>query len=227
MRIQTNKRDTDIFDEKIEILEYLPIPVFIVELNPIEGFLSGKVIKCNKAACDFIKYSETEIKRLGFRIFEKIIHPSDIYKYGLAVEHHLLPANEFSSETYKVKPKNGKKYIEIKNVSKIVQPVSTNGAIYFINTVFIIENKNDLQSSVKKSQRLSNKQNQLNSLSKRERQIANLIFAGNSDKEIAMELNLSPLTIKTHRTKIRKKLKLKNTAELIQLLLKESQKNKQ
>lgn len=57
-------------------------------------------------------------------------------------------------------------------------------------------------------------------LSDREKQILALVASGKTNKEISKEVNLSARTVETHRYKITKKLKLKNTAELIKYAIK-------
>jgi two-component system response regulator NreC len=52
-------------------------------------------------------------------------------------------------------------------------------------------------------------------LTERERQILQLVAAGNSKKEIAIRLNLSPSTVETHRAHVMRKLDLHNTAEIV------------
>ena len=52
-------------------------------------------------------------------------------------------------------------------------------------------------------------------LSKREKQVVKLIAKGFTDKEIGIKLYISPATAKTHRKKIIRKLKMKNTASLV------------
>lgn len=52
-------------------------------------------------------------------------------------------------------------------------------------------------------------------LTKREKQILQLIAAGKSTPVMAKELNLSPLTIETHRRNLLQKFGVKNVAELI------------
>lgn len=52
-------------------------------------------------------------------------------------------------------------------------------------------------------------------LSVREIEIINLIVQGKSNKEIALELELSSYTIETHRKNIYRKLNLQGTAELV------------
>lgn len=55
----------------------------------------------------------------------------------------------------------------------------------------------------------------LNILSKREKQIANLIAEGFTSIEIAEKLFLSDLTVNTHRRNLIQKLGLKNSAQLV------------
>lgn len=53
-------------------------------------------------------------------------------------------------------------------------------------------------------------------LSKREKEIVSLISSGLTSQEIADAINLSVLTINTHRRNILRKLNLKNTAMMVQ-----------
>jgi DNA-binding NarL/FixJ family response regulator len=64
---------------------------------------------------------------------------------------------------------------------------------------------------VKKSQ--SKENNTL--LSDREMEVLKLLAKGKTSKEIGVELNISPLTIKAHRRNMIKKLKVSNSTELI------------
>jgi len=60
----------------------------------------------------------------------------------------------------------------------------------------------------------------LNSLTKREIQIINLLKNGFSSKEIAASLQIAYSTVEAHRYNILKKLKLKNTATLVSFIYK-------
>jgi DNA-binding NarL/FixJ family response regulator len=58
----------------------------------------------------------------------------------------------------------------------------------------------------------------MNSLSRREIDIVKLLKEGLSSKEIAIELDISLKTVEVHRYNILKKLKLKNTAALVNFI---------
>jgi DNA-binding NarL/FixJ family response regulator len=58
----------------------------------------------------------------------------------------------------------------------------------------------------------------MNTLSRRELDIVNLIKEGLSSKEIAVKLDISLKTVEVHRYNILKKLKLKNTAALVNFI---------
>jgi DNA-binding NarL/FixJ family response regulator len=58
----------------------------------------------------------------------------------------------------------------------------------------------------------------MNKLSRREIDIVNLIKKGLSSKEIALQLNISLKTVEVHRYNILKKLKLKNSAALVNFI---------
>lgn len=58
----------------------------------------------------------------------------------------------------------------------------------------------------------------VNALTEREIQIINLIKEGHSSKEIASTLNISLKTVEVHRHNVLKKLKLKNSASLVNFI---------
>lgn len=63
-----------------------------------------------------------------------------------------------------------------------------------------------------------NAEGDMNNLSRREIDIIKLIKEGNSSKEIALKLDISLKTVEVHRYNILKKLRLKNTAALVNFI---------
>jgi two-component system nitrate/nitrite response regulator NarL len=58
----------------------------------------------------------------------------------------------------------------------------------------------------------------LANLTRREEQILRLVAAGNSNKEVARQIDLQEKTIKHHMTRILQKLKVRNRTEAAMLL---------
>lgn len=56
-------------------------------------------------------------------------------------------------------------------------------------------------------------------LTKREQEILDLIWAGYKNKEIAMRLRISVKTVEAHRANMMKKLHVSNTAQLLKTAL--------
>jgi DNA-binding CsgD family transcriptional regulator len=56
-------------------------------------------------------------------------------------------------------------------------------------------------------------------LTARERDVLEQIIGGASSKEAGQRLGISQRTVETHRAKILEKLRVRNTAELIRLVL--------
>ena len=83
------------------------------------------------------------------------------------------------------------------------------GEIVFSNEVKLIISKPEISDFRK-----------LPTLTRREKEILNLIIKGKNSQEIADELFLSFLTIQTHRRNIMTKLEVKNIAELINIVQK-------
>jgi FixJ family two-component response regulator len=56
-------------------------------------------------------------------------------------------------------------------------------------------------------------------LTRREREVLQLITNGQSNKEAGRELGISPRTIEVHRARVMEKLGAKNTADLMRIVL--------
>jgi len=60
----------------------------------------------------------------------------------------------------------------------------------------------------------------INLLTKREREVLQLVAEGRTNKEVATKLNLSVYTVDSHRGKIMEKLNLHSTGELVRFAIK-------
>jgi len=123
------------------------------------------------------------------------------YNIGLVDDHLLfaegigLNLNQFNGDAYVLKI-SGKQILEdaFKHLMKNQFYVDPN----------IVMNNTKTDSNIQKIK-----------LTKREIEIVRLIVAGKTTKDIALELYLSELTIKTHRKNISEKMDSKGLADLI------------
>jgi len=88
----------------------------------------------------------------------------------------------------------------------------SNGGKYFSGDVSSIL-LNNIKGNIPTQNPDNNLHNNFN-LSKREMQVLSIILEGKSNKEIAVELNVSRRTAEVHRYNLMKKLKVKNLIEL-------------
>ncbi|MGM9454997.1 response regulator transcription factor [Legionella bozemanae] len=65
----------------------------------------------------------------------------------------------------------------------------------------------------------SNFHERMNSLTKREKQVMNLVVEGKLNKQIAYDLNISISTVEVHRANVMRKMETKSLAELIKINL--------
>jgi DNA-binding NarL/FixJ family response regulator len=98
------------------------------------------------------------------------------------------------------------------NISKAIVEIRS-GQKYFSENIqkFILSNYN----------KISEPRNIIKQLTKREGEVAELVVTGLSTLEIAKKLYISNHTVQFHRSNILKKLNLKNTVDLVKLMIEE------
>jgi PAS domain S-box-containing protein len=198
-----------------EMINHLPVLVYGLEYDPKLGPQSGRIKYANTSLTNFIGYSEEEIVSMGFDFYRAVIHPDDLYKTSKTIAILLSSDKKEHTEYYRAKAKNSEKYEIMKGILKIVSTVTDEGPIEFVATTLFATAEEILQYYLT----IDLVDELFDTLSKREKDIALLITKGKIDKEIANELSISTLTVKTHRSNIRKKLNVRNTAEMVTYLL--------
>lgn len=94
----------------------------------------------------------------------------------------------------------------------IEKPVQTHDLIAGIEKCFALE-KQRLEADASNNQR----DNLLDALTERERQVALLAAQGNSNRQVGDRLGISHRTVEVHKARIMSKLGIRSTAELIRL----------
>jgi PAS domain S-box-containing protein len=198
-----------------EMINHLPFFIYGIEFDPTLGIQAGYITYANTALTKYIGYTENEIISMGFNFCCEIIHPDDLQKAQQSIATLLSSGAEEHTCYCRVRSRGTGKYEIMKKIVKIVSPVANGGSIQFIATMLLATSEEVIQFYL--NLKLDN--DLFDSLSRREKEIAILITEGKNDNEIADRLFISGLTVKTHRTNIRKKLKVKNTAEMTTYLV--------
>lgn len=174
----------------------------------------------NRCAQKFIGYSQAEIDELGFSFFKKVLHPDDL---------EIITTNKVQEITntqspeiiytflQRLKPKGINKYIWV--YGRGIQIEAYEGGFpktllsSFIEITDQMHTNNQLVIALNEINKFKNEL-QCQSLTKREKEVLQLIANGLTDHEIGKKFFISFATAKTHRNNIIKKLGLKNTAAL-------------
>jgi len=207
--------------EKIEfyesILNKLPAIVYINEIERGGDISTLKCIWSNKWALDFIGYPQETITKMGYDFVKKVIHPDDIQLAPQSLEIEQAKEEEVFFALSRQKPKNKDDYQWIYSRTLFSSKYPDGSPKQSLNVGFELHNElhspNQLVNLLQEINCLKHAL-KLKSLTRRENEIIKLIAKGLTDKVIATALRISVATAKTHRNKIIKKLKLKNSAAL-------------
>lgn len=213
--IQSIIMDSPYFTIPDDILNYIPMYFTIFEFDPSKGYSTGRIVRCNKEASDIVGYTEDEMKGMGFSFFEQAIHPEDIKHYNEAINSLLNSEEKEYINFLRVKPKRSNHYISFKCCCRILLPIELHKPLHFICSFFPKKLEEEYADIPNDS---IGKNSFIERFSSREKEIADLLIKGRTDKQIAEHLNISHLTVKTHRFNIKKKCNAHSTPELIHFL---------
>jgi len=143
----------------------------------------------------------------GIELTEKIVS-SD-------VSTHILILSMYNDEAYILRSVEAgvmgylPKDAEYGEIIKAIRSIDRGEMYYNADVTRIITN------SLVRSNLIKRELDKLGQLTKREKEVLKNIVNGNSNKIIAEKLFISTRTVDTHRTNIMKKLRAKNTADLV------------
>jgi len=199
------------------VIDSLPALINVNQADNIYDPSSSFNLWSNKQVIDFTGYSREEIDSLGFRFFTETMHPDDMEVISAGLDKFHSDNSPIYGGFIRIRPKSGDYQWFIGSMS--ILELKDNKPWRIIAVVQNMEQMNDTRNQIiqliKENLQLKS-QLRIHSLSKREKQIVRLIAKGNTDKEIAGILSISPSTAKTHRHNIIQKLQMKNKAALAQ-----------
>lgn len=216
-----NKLDFKSVEEELEflkkVLDSIPSIININQIDDLSDPAQSANIWSNRQLLDFMGYTREEIDDMGFKFFRETMHPDDIELITSALEKFRGSTASIHGGMMRLKPKNGSYHWFVGNMTIMEMK---NGKPWRV--IVNVQNLEDMQDTrnqivqlIRENLQLKN-QLRLRNLGNREVEIVKLIATGNTDKEIAVKLSISPATVKTHRHNIIQKLNLKNKAAIAQ-----------
>lgn len=200
-----------------KVLDSIPAIINVNQVDDRDDPSGNFNLWANRQLIDFIGYSREEISEMGFNFFQETMHPDDLELIAAALDKITSDNTPVHGGMMRLKPKNGDYQWFIGNMA--VMEMKDGKPWRVVVNVQNLEQMNDTRNQIiqliRENLQLKN-QLRFQNLSKREKQIVKLIAKGQTDKEIAKNLSISPATVKTHRHNIIQKLQLKNKAAIAQ-----------
>jgi DNA-binding CsgD family transcriptional regulator len=209
--------NTDI-ENLLKILEKLPAIAYTLRYEKPGDIESLTCEWSNKYAQQFIGLTQMSIEKRGFSFFKQTWHPDDLE----TAQNNLQlvskePDKSFFTFIHRMKPIEAKDYVWlyghciVQRKSKERIPESWLCVSFEIGTY--MNDHHQLSEALKEIGRQQH-HGQWQTLTKREKEVLSCISKGLTDKQISISLFISEATAKTHRNKILKKMKMKNSASL-------------
>lgn len=201
------------------ILGSLPVIIYINEFQECGNPLSCRNIWSNKVALEYLGCTQEEITALGYNFFVNYIHPDDLDLIPLTME--LMPtikSNPVFVGMSRIRTKYNPEYRWTYGFGSILETFPDESFKKMLFAVFVISDEIHCQKQFQLLlQEISLLKNtiRLTVLSKREREILELITKGKSDSTIAKELFISVKTVKKHHNNILVKLGIHKSTELV------------
>lgn len=201
------------------IVNAVPAIMYINELERPGDTTSIRNIWSNSRVLEILGRTQEEVTALGNRFFEDAIHPDDLEIAPTTVK----AVYNFIEETilvfiYRVKKPETDDYGWFYCQGRVIESFEDGSPKQLLTVGLEITDSMHTQPQLNTLLKEINQLKfslKLSQLTKREKEILQLITLGKTDKSIAEKLFISVLTAKKHRSNLIHKIGVKNTAELI------------
>ena len=189
--------------------------ITVNQIEDLDDATGNIVIWSNQKFHDYSDHTAEEIKAKGFEFFVETIHPDDMELIAASLKKIGQGNHEPYGGMLRIRSKHGdyRWFMGYMSGMEMKNDLPWRYIVMVINIENLQDSHNQIVQLIRENLQLKH-QLQLQSLGKREVEIIRLIAKGNTDKQIAALLSISPATVKTHRHNIIQKLQLKNKAEI-------------
>lgn len=197
-----------------EVLEHLPAFVHILHVKTEE------IIWRNAEWSKLIpSHKDLNQKELA-QYLESCIHPDDFDLLAKSTQFFQCQKKNLFGGIIRVKFFEEKDWKWLIGLSRTIKRDTDNTPLYnlaiFMDFTKVTQSNDQLTQALREVLSKSH-QKTLKILTKREKEILQLLVKGHKNRQIAEELFISRHTVETHRKNLRLKLDVKNTPELISL----------
>jgi DNA-binding CsgD family transcriptional regulator len=195
-----------------KVIHEVPASIYLSDLE--KG-----VIWCNKTNEEALGYKLEEILQMGgMQYLAKVVHPEDQHIPSDSVSHYQHFSGAEFGGVFRARHKEKTEYKWFVGWAKAFAK-DASGEVKSLICVDVdlsprMDTENQVIAALKENLKLKN-QLLLKNLRKRELEVLTQLSKGLSTKAIAKNLNISVLTVQTHRRNIQKKLGSANIAEMV------------
>lgn len=174
---------------------------------------------------EYMGMQDINFSTLTMSFYKKVLHPDNGQVFQLGINHFFNHPYELFAMTYKVKlPKLGWRWLY--GVSKLLTKEEGGGALYTVTVLCDVETifESQLNNPDNPHKALLNDEEKMRYLllTKREKEVLDMIANEYSAKDIAEKLFISEHTIKSHRKSILRKLRIKTSVGMVKYALYQS-----
>jgi len=201
-----------------DILDKAPCFIYINEIGKIGDENTMRNVYLNKFTIETTGYSRDEADSLGSEYFRKVLHPDDFEVIDHSIEHlRSINDDNVYGGICRSKPR-GKEFIWQVGRTRVFKRNPDGSPLQFLNAAVALNDEfhshNQIIELLKENKRLLN-ENSILKLTRRERDVLRHLAGGKSAKKTAILLNISELTVISHRKNMLRKLGINNTASLV------------
>lgn len=203
--------------------DLLPASLMIQELD---GIIPVRCSYMNKWGCDYLETKVEEINELGDSYYDRYFVKEEIQELFQGISNYIGHENFDKQYNFfqRVKNPHTNDYSWFYTVCKLIKVKSMT---LFDNKLLLLSSPvSGMDSLISRVNKTLNLEGYMRSyyikyakLTTREKQIITLLANGNSSRQIADQLNISPLTVSTHRKNLVHKLESKSFADLLRFAI--------